>query len=38
MAGTSLSTTVTGTTVTLTDDDSAEVTVNDAKRGRGQPA
>ena len=35
VAGTSLSTTVTGTTVTLTDDDSATVTVNDAKAAEG---
>ena len=35
VAGTSLSTTVTGTTVTLTDNDSATVTVNDAKAAEG---
>ena len=35
VAGTSLSTTVTGTTVTLTDDDSAAVTVNDANAAEG---
>ena len=35
VAGTSLSTTVTGTTVTLTDDDSATVTVNDASAAEG---
>ena len=35
VAGTSLSTTVTGTTVTLTDNDSAEVTVNDASAAEG---
>ena len=35
VAGTSLSTTVTGTTVTLTDNDSAEVTVNDANAAEG---
>ena len=35
VAGTSLSTTVTGTTVTLTDDDSAEVTINDAGAAEG---
>ena len=34
-AGTSLSTTVTGTTLTLTDDDSAAVTVNDASASEG---
>ena len=35
VAGTSLSTTVTGTTVTLTDNDSAAVTVNDANAAEG---
>ena len=35
VAGTSLSTTVTGTTVTLTDNDSAEVTINDASAAEG---
>ncbi len=35
VAGTSLSTTVTGTTLTLTDNDSAEVTVNDANAAEG---
>ena len=35
VAGSSLSTTVTGTTVTLTDNDSAEVTVNDANAAEG---
>ena len=35
VAGSSLSTTVTGTTVTLTDNDSATVTVNDAKAAEG---
>ena len=35
VAGSSLSTTVTGTTVTLTDDDSATVTVNDASAAEG---
>ena len=35
VSGTSLSTTVTPTTVTLTDDDSAEVTINDANAAEG---
>ena len=35
VAGTSLSTTVTGTTVTLTDNDDAEVTINDASAAEG---
>ena len=35
VAGTSLSTTVTGTTVTLTDNDSAAVTINDASAAEG---
>ena len=35
VAGTSLSTTVTGTTVTLTDNDTATVTVNDASAAEG---
>ncbi len=35
VAGTSLSTTVTGTTLTLTDDDSASVRVNDASAAEG---
>ena len=35
VAGTSLSTTVTGTTLTLTDNDSATVTVNDASAAEG---
>ena len=35
VAGSSLSTTVTGTTLTLTDNDSAEVTVNDASAAEG---
>ena len=35
IAGSSLSTTVTGTTLTLTDDDSATVTVNDASAAEG---
>ena len=35
IAGSSLSTTVTGTTLTLTDDDTAEVTINDASAAEG---